>query len=332
MCTNKNSLNNLNTLFEKKIAVVGIGGVGGYLGAMFAHTYPHVTLAARGKRLEHIREHGLILHSAYSGEISAVPEKAVTADTLEPQDYIFVCVKNYSLEEVCRQIKPFVGDHTILIPVMNGVDTGERMRKMLNKGTVIDSLIYIVAYASPDFSITQIGNLASLRIGIKNASPEHSEKVREVSVLLSGAHIHHKIADNIEAAIWRKYILNCAYNITTARYNQTIGELRNDPQKTAQYETLVRESWLVSEAAGAGVAESSVSEIIRQFYNELDPLSTSSLQRDLWAGHPSELETFSGYLVRKAKELSVPVPLSESMYSDLKRIATEQYSHQKGKL
>lgn len=58
---------------------------------------------------------------------------------------------------------PFVDDHTVLIPVMNGVDTGERMRNLLKKGTVIDSLIYIVAYASPDFSITQIGNLASLR-------------------------------------------------------------------------------------------------------------------------------------------------------------------------
>ena len=58
--------------------------------------------------------------------------------------------------------------------------------------------------------------------------------------------------------------------------------------------------------------------------DELDPASTSSLQRDIWAGRPSELETFSGYLVRKAKELSVPVPLSETMYSDLKEIVSKQ--------
>ena len=158
--------------------------------------------------------------------------------------------KNYSLEDVCRQIAPFVDDHTVLIPVMNGVDTGERMRNLLKKGTVIDSLIYIVAYASPDFSITQIGNLASPADRHKNASKEQSENVLEASALLSGAHIHHKIADNIIAAIWRKYILNCAYNITTARYNRTIGQLREDSETAAQYETLVRESWLVSEAAG----------------------------------------------------------------------------------
>lgn len=165
--TGKNTTSASETLLNKRIAIVGIGGVGGYLGAMLAHTYPHVTLAARGKRLEHIKEHGLTLHSVYSGEITAFPEHVTTADAIGPQDYIFVCVKNYSLEDVCRQIAPFVDDHTVLIPVMNGVDTGERMRNLLKKGTVIDSLIYIVAYASPDFSITQIGNLASLRIGIK---------------------------------------------------------------------------------------------------------------------------------------------------------------------
>ena len=159
---------------------------------------------------------------------------------------------------------------------------------------------------------------------VKNASKEQSENVLEASALLSGAHIHHKIADNIIAAIWRKYILNCAYNITTARYNRTIGQLREDSETAAQYETLVRESWLVSEAAGAGVPETSINEIIDQFYHKLDPASTSSLQRDIWAGRPSELETFSGYLVRKAKELSVPVPLSETMYSDLKEIVSKQ--------
>ena len=114
-----------------KIGLFSIGGVGGYLGAMLAHAYPHVTLAARGKRLEHIKEHGLTLHSVYSGEITAFPEHVTTADAIGPQDYIFVCVKNYSLEDVCRQITPFVDDHTVLIPVMNGVDTGERMRKAL---------------------------------------------------------------------------------------------------------------------------------------------------------------------------------------------------------
>lgn len=83
-----------NDLTEKKIAVVGIGGVGGYLAAMLGRVCPHLTLAARGARGESIRENGLTLHSDYKGEIVVRPERVVTVDELGEQDYIFVCVKN----------------------------------------------------------------------------------------------------------------------------------------------------------------------------------------------------------------------------------------------
>lgn len=90
-----------NDFTEKKIAVVGIGGVGGYLAAMLGRVCPHLTLVARGARKDHILKNGLTLHSDYKGEIHVMPENVVTAEELKEQDYIFVCVKNYSLEQVC---------------------------------------------------------------------------------------------------------------------------------------------------------------------------------------------------------------------------------------
>ena len=99
----------LKLVLNKRIAIVGIGGVGGYLGAMLAHTYPHVTLAARGKRLEHIKEHGLTLHSVYSEEITAFPEHVTTADAIGPQDYIFVCVKKLFLRGCLPPDRAFCG-------------------------------------------------------------------------------------------------------------------------------------------------------------------------------------------------------------------------------
>ncbi len=107
--TGKNTTSASETLLNKRIAIVGIGGVGGYLGAMLAHTYPHVTLAARGKRLEHIKEHGLTLHSVYSEEITAFPEHVTTADAIGPQDYIFVCVKKLFLRGCLPPDRAFCG-------------------------------------------------------------------------------------------------------------------------------------------------------------------------------------------------------------------------------
>ena len=108
---------------DSRIAVVGVGGVGGYVGGMLANYYPHVTFVARGARGESIREKGLVLHSDYKGEIIARPEAVVgSAAELGPQDIVFICVKNYSLEEVCAQLKGAVGPGTVVVPVMNGVD------------------------------------------------------------------------------------------------------------------------------------------------------------------------------------------------------------------
>ena len=157
---------------DSRIAVVGVGGVGGYVGGMLANYYPHVTFVARGARGESIREKGLVLHSDYKGEIIARPEAVVgSAAELGLQDIIFICVKNYSLEEVCAQLKGAVGPGTVVVPVMNGVDPAERTAKALGTGIVVSALIYIVAFANPDFSITQQGKFASLRIGIPGVAP-----------------------------------------------------------------------------------------------------------------------------------------------------------------
>ena len=177
---------------EKRIAVIGIGGVGGYVAGMLAKAYPHVTMVARGARAESIRENGLVLHSDYKGEIIARPERVVTVRDMGQQDYIFICVKNYALADVCEGIRDMVTDDTVIIPVMNGVDPGENIRALIGKGTVVDALIYTVAFANEDFSISQQDTFTWLCIGIKNADEKQREKAAEVAKILKGADIDYK--------------------------------------------------------------------------------------------------------------------------------------------
>ncbi|SHK76281.1 ketopantoate reductase family protein [Hespellia stercorisuis] len=304
---------------EKKIAVVGIGGVGGYLAGMLARTYPHVTLVARGDRKTSIEEKGIVLHSEKDGEIVVHPERVVaSAEELVQQDYIFICVKNYSLEEVCAQLQGAVTEETVIIPVMNGADTAERTRRYLGKGTVVDALIYIVAYANADYSITQEGDFADLRIGIMNPQETELRKVNQVSALLTNAGVDHKASDDIEREIWRKYILNCAYNVASAYYDNNIGELRSDPEKAQEYEQLVQEAYQVAVAKKVHVLPEHVDAIIHRFYYELADGATSSLQRDIRAGKRAETDTFSGYIVTEAERLGIEVPVSRRMYEGLR--------------
>ena len=300
---------------DKKIAVIGIGGVGGYVAGMLAKAYPHVTMVARGARGESIRENGLVLHSDYKGEIVAKPERVASVREMGQQDYIFICVKNYSLEDVCENIRDMVTDDTVIIPVMNGVDPGEKIRSLIGRGMVVDSLIYTVAFANADFSISQQDTFTWLCIGIKNADQGQQEKVTQVAEILKGADIDYKD----DGDIWRKYILNCAFNVMTAFYDNTIGELRRDPVKAQQYETLVWEAASVGRAKGVALTDEHIQEVIHKFRHVHADNATSSLQRDFQiCKKQTELETFSGYIVQEAKRLGVSIPLSEEMYQGLK--------------
>ena len=304
---------------DKKIAVIGIGGVGGYVAGMLAKAYPHVTMVARGARAESIRKKGLVLHSDYKGEIVAKPERVIPIQDMGQQDYIFICVKNYSLEDVCENIRDMVTDDTVIIPVMNGVDPGEKIRSLIGRGMVVDSLIYTVAFANADFSISQQDTFTWLCIGIKNADQGQQEKVTQVAEILKGADIDYKDDGDIEVEIWRKYILNCAFNVMTAFYDNTIGELRRDPVKAQQYETLVWEAASVGRAKGVALTDEHIQEVIHKFRHVHADNATSSLQRDFQiCKKQTELETFSGYIVQEAKRLGVSIPLSEEMYQGLK--------------
>lgn len=306
-------------VLEKKIAVVGVGGVGGYIAGMLGKTFPHLSVVARKKRGESIREKGLILHSDYNGEIVVHPEHVVASSKeLGPQDVIFVCVKNYSLEQACEELKDAVTEDTVIIPVMNGVDPGERTRKFLGNGIVIDSLIYIVAFAKEDYSILQQGDYADIRIGIKDADEKQKQAIALADEVLTIAGIDHNVSEDIERDIWRKYILNCAYNVSSAYYDNNIGQLRSNPEHAKEYEQLVWEAYAVAKKKNIAVTKEDADAIIHRFYYEMADDATSSLQRDIRDGKTAEVETFSGYLVKEAKRLGAYAPVSEKMYEKLK--------------
>ena len=305
---------------DLRIAVVGLGGVGGYLAGVLGQKFPHLAVVARGERKKAVEENGIVVHGDFSGEIVTRPETvAGDASLLGPQDVIFVCVKNYSLEQACESLKGRVGPETILIPVMNGVDPAERTARALGTGNVLHAVIYIVAFANRDYSITQQGNFATVRMGA--ADERVNERAKELVPLLNVPGLRADVPADILAQVWRKYIFNCAYNVMTARYDLPIGPLREDPEKAAEFRALLEETWELSQKKGVRLPHEKVDEMYQSFAGDIRGDATSSLQRDLEAGKKSEIETFSGYAVREGERLGVAMPVSRRMYEAMKRNA-----------
>ena len=169
------------------------------------------------------------------------------------------------------------------------------------------------------------GSLSMLRAEVRagygvivglESTPAQQAAVERTRDMMVHAGIDTQICADIQAEIWRKYMLNCAYNVLTAAYNRTIGQLRDDPVTRQEYRDLLLETLAVAQAKGVALTREIALAEYDRFLHKLEDDATSSLQRDL---HPadgappreSERDTFSGYLVREAHRLGISVPLSE---------------------
>lgn len=291
---------------EKKIAVLGIGGVGGYLAGMLASYYDSLIMVARGKRKESLEKQGLKLISDYSGD-RWIKKVNIVEELRESPDYLFICVKDYSLDRVLEEIQAYVSEDTVIIPVMNGVTPAKKIKAYFPNHDLVAGVIYIVSFVKEDGSVWQQGSFVDLRIG-------GGERTLEVEELLKKAGVPVTSYKDIDREIWRKFILNSAYNVETAYYRQTIGQLRENPKKTEEYHALILEAYEIARANGIGITREDIEDIWSKFF-KYQYEASSSLQRDLEAGKSkTEADLFSGYLAREADRLGIIAPVTKRMY------------------
>lgn len=305
---------------KPKVCVAGVGAIGGLLAALIGRSRrAALSVIARGARKEAIRQKGVILDSDLFGHIVARPEAAAEdGSALGVQDYVLICVKNYSLDAIAEQIAPCIGDDTVLLPVMNGIEAGDRLRRRFPHAVVGDSVIYTITAAETDFSARQEGAYTYMTIGSKSPNEKERDKVKALAALLRDTGLDCRWTEDIESAIWQKYILNCAFNSVTARYQTDLGGIRADAAKASDLKALLAEAFAVGEAIGAALPKDLVEKRYRAMMEKQAPTATSSMKRDIAAHRPTELDAFLGALLKKAKEANIAAPMSRRYYDALK--------------
>lgn len=305
-------------LTNKKICIAGLGGVGGYLGAALAKKYSNVYFYTRGERLLHIREHGLTIKSKTLGSYTVHPKGASDcAGDFGEMDLIFICTKNYSLSQICEELKPAVGETTLVLPVMNGTTAGDYIRSAFEKGIFLDGLIYINATAMADYSVEDISALPKVQVG--DIRHENEGFAEEVAELLKGAGIYAAAEQDMEAAIWTKFIQNCAFNVATAYYLTNAQGITSSPERLLEYKALLEEGARTARALGIKIADDLEDKFYEQLFTRISPEGTSSLKIDMEAGRPNELETFSGALLKTGEQLGLSLPVSRRFYEGMRK-------------
>lgn len=299
-----------------KIAVVGIGGVGGFVGGKLAACFEdsetvEVVLLARGENQKTLRAKGLKLITTNGEQL--IKPKLAAATEIGEADLLLLCTKEYDLEETVSTLKDFTGEQTVILPLLNGVDTAERIVKILPEAEIWQGCIYITSRLIAPGVVQEKGNICLIYFGDGKAKSEKSEFVETV---FRQAEIDAHFAEDIEAKMWEKFVFISALAASTSYFNATIGGVLSNQEYKNLLDELLAEIKRVAAAKKIGISEEAIRQKLEKLPG-LPPEVTSSMHTDFSSGKRAELQSLVGYVVKQAKELNVPTPVYDKIYGEL---------------
>jgi len=298
-----------------RIAVFGAGGVGGFFGGRLAHAGEDVTFIARGEHLRAIKAGGLKVESP-SGDFVVFPAKA-TDDVTEvgEVDLVILGVKAWQVPEAAHAMKPLAGSRTTVLPLQNGVDAVSQLVAELGSDRVIGGLCRIVSFVVGPGHIRHAGFTPSIIIGeLDNRRTARTDTIEQV---FKNAGLEISVAADIQVALWTKFLFIASFSGVGAMANAPAGVVRSDPKWRSYLLNAMEEIYALAHARGIKLPANSVDTVMASV-DGLPEDATSSMQRDVAAGKPSELESQNGAVVRMAREAGIDVPTHTLIYQTLK--------------
>jgi 2-dehydropantoate 2-reductase len=304
---------------KKNIAILGIGAVGGYIGALLAKKYfqsneVNIIFIAREKTVSVIREKGLKLITSSAEKI--VHPALASSDPAEvgKLDYLICCVKSYDLEESLSAYKDCITGKTIILPLLNGVDAKERIAAILPQAQVWEGCVYIISRLLEPGVIKESGNIHVFHFGSDSAT---EEKLEEFYRLLSDAGVDVKLSRQILLTTWEKFLFISVVASSTSYFDKTIGAVMENEDCRKVVSKLLSEIKALADARGIffpdGIEERIIAKIESMPYD-----ATSSMHSDFQKGGKTELRSLTEYVVKEGKRLGVKTPEYEMVLDALR--------------
>ncbi len=298
-----------------KIAVVGAGGVGGYFAGVLARNGAWVGLLARGEHLAAIRRGGLQVQTP-DGEFAVTPAR-VSSDPSEigPVHAVLVAVKAWQVADVVGQIQPMLRPESRVLPMQNGIEAPAILRRNLRPELVLDGVCRIVSEIVAPGKIRHVGVQPTVHFAEADGG-ELTATSLALREALSAAGVVVHAPTNARLAIWEKLHFLASLSAVAAVARAPVGGIRGNAASRELVFQAMREVARVAAAAGVPLPEDALARSVAMFEN-MPAESTVSMQRDVEAGRPSELDAIVGVVVRLGREHGVPTPVMETLYAAL---------------
>lgn len=301
-----------------RIAVIGVGGTGGYFGGLLARTGEDVAFIARGATLGALRARGLTVKSRVEGAFTLPVQATDDPTAVGPVDLVMFCVKAYDTAAAAQQIRPLLGPETVILSVQNGVDNEERIAGVVGPDPVIGAVAAVSARSEAPGVIVVDAEPGWLRFGelAGGTSPRTERLLRVFQRAPFTAALH----PDIRVQMWEKFVFICALSGVTSLVRLPIGPILGCRETTSLFRGVMAEVAAVGRARGIALPDERVDHWFR-LATELNPAVYGSMYHDLAAGRRLEVEALNGAVVRFGRDHGVPTPLNFAIFAALKPYA-----------
>lgn len=242
--------------------------------------------------------------------------RIVKTQDAKPADFVLVAVKFTGLESAMQAIQKSLGPETVILSVLNGISSEEILGQHFGK----ERIIYSVAQAmdtmrfGTEVNYTKEGEL---RIGITNGG--RAENLFAVENFFEKANIHYTEEKDILRRMWNKFMLNVGINQTTMVYNANYHKVLNTPELYDIFIGAMKEVMAIAKKKGIELNEDDIQQWVK-IISTFAPDGTPSMGQDRIAKRKSEVELFSGTVIKLGKETDTPVPINQMLYEKVEEI------------
>lgn len=297
-----------------RIAVFGSGSVGGYFGGRLAQHGEEVVFIARGEHLKAIQANGLQVESL-KGDFKIHPAEAVgSPEEAGTVDVVLLGVKAWQVSQAVEMMQPLMGPETFVVPLQNGVEAPDILAASLGKERVLGGLCRISSFLQSPGNIRHAGIDPYIAFGeLDRQASQRTENLREA---FEKADVWVEIPRDIRTAMWEKFIFISPFSGVGGVTRAPIGVMRSIPETRSILGTAVEETASVGRASGISLPKDIIEKTL-SFYDGLPDGATSSMQRDIQALKPSELEAQIGAVVKLGRKVGEPTPVNTYLYGSL---------------
>lgn len=300
----------------ERVSVIGAGAMGAfYASKFFDMDRSCISLIARGERADRLMEQGLIVNNKHYSMPVVRPE-----DKSPSSDLIIVAVKHHHLPEAIQDMKNRIGESSLILSVMNGIESEEQIGAVYG----MDKVLYAVAVGID--AVRQGNSITYTKEGklffgeAKNLVL--SERVKRVKSLFDLAGIVHEIPDDMIRILWWKFMINVGMNQVSAVLCAPYSVFQASQEARELMESAMREVITIAKVAKVYLSEEDI-ENWYSFLSGLSPQGKTSTVQDVEAKRKTEVEMFAGKVIELGKTYGIPTPVNQTLFRLIKVL--EQY-------